>query len=271
MDLLISSAALFLLAHFLSSPSVPPADTGGVITASWSADLRPVVGSARLGLVVGRGRETLQPIKSLWFLDNKTVVATFVTREEKVALSSHDSSDTNLSLRLRAIFLDTSTGKTMSTQAWPTESRFARIVAVNNGEFITQRGDLLTLYSCDAKELRRLSLPALEPDYLTGWFPHTSPTGRNILFATPHPRETSPGPWIWVYASTLEIARSWKEVESGSVAISDNTMAMIACGSYPYRCKPSVEVRGLATDWQTIAASEQQFSPPFLNEGVAAH
>lgn len=259
MDLLISSAALFLLAHFLNSPSVPPGNTGGAIAANWSADLRPAIGSAPLGLVVGRGHETLQPIKSLWFQDDSTVVATFVTREEKpTPLSKRDQSDTNLPLRLRAIFIDARAGKVRSTQAWPTESRFARIVAVNNGNFITQRGDLLTLYSFDAKELRRLSLPPVEPDYLTGWFPHPSPTGRNILFATPYPRETSPRPWIWVNASTLEIARSWREVQSGEVAISDSAISMIACGFYAYRCNQNVEIKGLTTEWKTIAAKEGQ-------------
>ena len=92
MALLISSVVLFLWAHFLSSPSVQPVDASrGAITADWSADLRAPVGSAPLGLVVGRGRETaLQPRTSLWFVNSNTVVATFVTREEKPALSSHD-------------------------------------------------------------------------------------------------------------------------------------------------------------------------------------
>jgi len=100
-----------------------------------------------------------------------------------------------------------------------------------------------------------------------GWFPHASPTGRNILFATPHPRETSPTPWIWVNASTLEIAHSWREVQSGEVAISDTTISMIGCGFYPYRCNQDVKVKSLTTEWKTIAAKEgQPLSPQFLSE-----
>jgi hypothetical protein len=258
-----------LLAHLLSSPVVPPVETArGAITANWSADLRAPVGSAPLGLVVGRGRETaLQPKTSLWFVGNNTVVATFVTREEKPALSSHDSSDTNLPLRLRALFLDASTGKVMSTQAWPSESRFAGIVATNDGNFITQRGVVLTLYSPDAKEVRRLSLPPIQQD-LWGWVAHPSPTGRNILFATPNLTTTDQTPWIWVDASTLEVARSWREAQSGWVGISDDTISMIACSFHVYRCDPGVEVRGLATEWKTIAPIERrpQSSPRFLNK-----
>lgn len=271
MALWISSAALFLLAHFLSSPGGPAADTvSGTITPTWILDLRPAVGSEPLGLVVGRGHETrLQPKTSLWFVDNNTVVATFVTHEEKVALSSRDS-DVNLPLRLRAIFLDASSGKVTSIQAWPSDSRFAGIVAVNDGSFITQRGNVLGLYSSDAKEVRRLTLPLVEQDHW-GWYPHTSPTGKNILFATPDPRTTSPTTWIWVDASTLKVVRSWREVQSGEVAISDDTMAMIACGFYPYRCNPSLEIKRRATDWKSILAIEGEhyhWLPVFLNEGT---
>jgi hypothetical protein len=271
MDLLISSAVLFLLAHFLSSPSVPPVDgASGAITANWSADLRAAVGSAPVGLVVGRGHETaLQPKTSLWFVDNNTVVATFVTREENGSLSSHDSANVSLPLRLRAIFLDASTGKVMSIHAWPSQSRFAGIVAANDGNFITQRGVILTLYSPDAKEVRSLSLPPVPQD-LWGWVAHPSPTGRNILFATPNLTTTDRTSWIWVNASPLEVIRSWSEVQSGWVGISDDSISMIACSFPLFRCDPSVEVKGLATDWKTIAPIERrpQLSPRFLNKDM---
>jgi hypothetical protein len=269
MALLISLAALFLLAHFLSSPSAPPVDTAsGAITANWRADLRAAVGSAPLGLVVGRGHETrLQPTTSLRFVNNNTVVATFVTREEKTALSSRDNSDSNLPLRLRAIFLDASTGKVMSTQAWPSESRFAGIVATNDGNFVTQRGVVLTLYSPDVKEVRRLSLPPIQQD-LWGWDAHPSPTGKNILFATPNLTTTLATPWVWVDTTTLQIVRSWKEAQSGWVGISDNAVAMIACSFPLYHCDPNVETRGITTEWKAIGPIERRFQsiPRFLNE-----
>jgi len=271
MALLISSAALFLFLHFLSSPGVTPVDTAsGKITANWSADLRSAVGGGALGLVVGRGHETrLQPTTSLWFLDNNTVAATFVTREEGVALASRDNSDANLPLQLRGTFLDVRTGKVISTQAWPSQSRFAGIASVYDGNFVTQRGVLLTLYSLDAKEARRLSLPPIDPD-LWGWVAHPSPTGRSILFATPNLRTTAETPWVWVDATTLQIVRSWKEKQSGWVGISDDTAAMAACSFPLSHCSPSVEVRGVTTEWKTIVPIERRFQsiPRFLDEGT---
>jgi hypothetical protein len=169
----------FFLAHFLSSPSRPTVDTAnGAITAKWSADLRAAVGSVPLGLVVGHGHEThSQPRTSLWFLDADTIIATFVTREGKPALSSRDSSDSNLPLRVRTVFLDVGTGKITAAPAWTTESRFAGIVATNEGKFVAQTGTTLTLYSSDAKELRKLSLPPLQED-VWGWGAHPSSHGQ---------------------------------------------------------------------------------------------
>ena len=265
--LLISSAALFLLAHFLSSPRVSPVGTpSGAIAASWSADLRPEIGNAPLGLVVGRGHETrLPPTTSLWFLDNNTIVATFVTHDERIALSNRDS-DTNLPLRLRAIFLDASNGRIMSTQAWPSDSRFAGIVAVNDGNFTTQRGVVLTLYSPDAKEVGRLTLPPIQQD-LWGWVAHPSPTGKSILFATPNLTTTGQTPWIWVDATTLRIVRSWKEVQSGWFGISDDATAMLACTFPLYHCDPNLAIRSLTTEWKTVAPIDRaQSSARFLNE-----
>lgn len=268
MALFISSAVLFLLAHFLSSPGVPVGNTGGgTITASWSADLHPEIGTVPQGLVVGRGHETrLQPSTSLWFLDNDTIVATFVTRDERIALSSRGS-DTNLPLRLRAVFLDASSGKVMSTQTWPSDSKFAGIVAVNAGNFVTQRGDVLTLYSPDAKEVRKLTLPPIQQD-LWGWVAHPSPTGRNVLFATPNLTTTLATPWVWVDTTTLRMVRSWNEAQSGWVGISDSVAAMITCSFPLYHCDPNVETRGVTTEWKVITPIERRFQsiPRFLNE-----
>jgi hypothetical protein len=270
MDLLISSAAVFLLAHFLSSPSGPTVNTANqTVAAKWTADLRAAIASAPLGEVFGRKRERQgKPRTSLLFLDNSTIVGTFITQEgANPSLSSRDSSDPNQPLRLRAIFLDADTGKVRSTQAWPSESRLAGIVTANDGRFVTQTGTTVTLYSSDAKELKKLSLPP-PPQNLNGWNAHPSPTGKNILFENSDWRTTSPKSWIWVNADDLQIVRSWKEEQSGRVEISDSTIAMTTCMFPEYHCDPSLKVRGLATEWKTIAPIEKLgwvWAPQFVD------
>ena len=271
MALLISSAALFLLAHLLTSDGRTPETASGTVTAKWSANLRPTIGSAPLGQMFGRKRERQGlPQTSLWFLDDGTIVATFVTQERaNPSLSSRDSSDPNQPLRLRAIFLDADTGRITSTQAWPSVSRLARIVAADKGKFVTQSGTTLTLYSSDAKELKKLSLPS-PPQNLNGWHAHPSPTGKSILFATGDLMATSPKPWIWVDTNTLDVVRSWQEVQTGWMEISDSAIAMTACTIRLYRCEPHVEIRGIATEWKTIADIEktQGAGVQFVNQNM---
>lgn len=270
MALWISSAALFLLALFLNSPSMPPGNTGGAIAAKWTVDLRAAVASDPLGTVQGRKREWQgRPRTSLWFLDDSTILATFITKEgSKPSLASRDSSDPNQPLRLRAVFLQVETGKVTSTQVWPSESRSAGIVAVNDGKFVTARGSTLTLYSADAKELKRLSLPP-PPQNLNGWNAHVSPTGKSILFENSDWRTVSPKSWIWVDVDDLQIIRSWKEEQSGRVGISDSTIAMTACMFPEYHCDPNLKIRDLATEWKTIARIQKSgwvWAPQFVNE-----
>ncbi len=220
-------------------------------TPEWRVDLRPAVAGAPLGRVVGRGHETQgKPVSSLWFLDDNRIVVTFVTRESKSALSSRASSDEGSPLRLRAIFLDAASGKITATQAWPSGSRFAKIVAAHDGKFIAQAGTELTLYSQDVAELEKLSLPATESD----WMPHSSPTGKNILFLAGGLGTMSPVPWVWVDADRLEIVRSWEDVRTGSVSISDDTIAMTTCAWFR-ECEPALKTRGLGTGWKTIMST----------------
>lgn len=264
--------ALFLLAHFLSSPGTPTSDAAnGAITAKWIVDLHSAVGSVALGSIQGRKREWQgRPRTSLWFLDNGTIVATFITREgTKPSLASRDSSDPNQPLRLRAVFLHAETGKVTSTRAWPSESRIAAVIAVNDGKFVIQTGTTLTLYSSDTKELKKLSLPAL-PEDVSSWHAYPSPTGRSVLFATGNLMTTSPKPWVWVDVDTLQTVRSWKEVQSGWIGISDSAIAMTACLIAEYRCSPRLEIRGITTEWKTVAPIEKQshwgWSPQFVND-----
>jgi hypothetical protein len=251
----------------------PAADTSrGTISAEWSADLHAAVGSIPLGMVVGRGHETLGlPYTSLYFLDNATVVATFVIREGEPTVSSRNNSYANLPLQLRAIFLDAVTGKIASIQTWPTESRVAGIVAAKDGNFVTQRGNVLALYSPNAKELRNLSLPPMQDEQEgDSWQAYSSPTGRNILFVSSSLTALSATPWIEVDTNSLKILRSWNELRTGWVGISDSTIAMTACSFWQYHCDPHVVLKSLATEWKSIASIEKShfIHPQFVNEDM---
>lgn len=239
------------------------------VTPRWRVNLRSTTGSVPLGLVVGHGHETrLQPYTSLWYIDNATIVVTFVIREgqENPKLSRRDASDTDSPFRLRAVLLDATTGGIKATPTWPTESRLASIVVAHDGKFVTERGRELTLYSRDTRELKSMKLP---PTKETGWVARPSPSGKNILFVAENLRTRSAVPWIWLETDRLQVLRSWEETQSGWVGISDNWIAMTACG-WVYDCEPYIEVRGLATDWKKIspASRHQKPHPQFVDDNL---
>jgi hypothetical protein len=224
----------------------------------WRAELRTSIGSEPLGLIVGQGRETQgKPRTSLWFLDNTTIAVTFVTREGETKLSTRDGSDVSSPLKVRLILLDASSGKVRNSRAWPSESRFAGIVTIHEQRFVMQRGPELSLFSSDLTEVKTLKLPPLEG---ADWHAHPSPSGKNVLFVATNLRTASAVPWIWVDVDTLTVVRSWKEDQSGWVAISDQGMAMTTC-VWVYSCKPEVMVRSIDGKWETVALATKNNKP----------
>jgi hypothetical protein len=218
-----------------------------------------------LGLVTGHGRETqAKPHTSLWFLDNNTLAVTFVTREAEPGLSSRGQGAASSALRLRAVFLDAATGKVLRNQTWPADTRFAGIVAAHDSKFVVQTGNVLQLYSADLTVIARLELASAGDN---DWHAYPSPAGTSILFVATNLRTASPVPWVWVDTDRLQAVRSWNETQSGWVSVSDHNIAMTTC-VWVYDCKPEIRVRGLQTDWKTVAGADRrnQQRPQFVDD-----
>ena len=269
-------AALFLWAHFPSSVGVARS-TGPAqpISPKWTATLRAAIGSAPLAVAVGQHEHAGKPKTSLWFIDNGSLVVTFVTRRDQPSpnLSRHGTLDDSLTLRLRALLLDVATGRVTTTTDWPVESRFASIVATHGRRLVTLTGDDLVLYSADLKEIKRLRLPATElahrPDLrpdLPSRSPYAgaaavSPTGKSILF-TGAALTDKPVTWTWIDSDNLQILKSWQDFPRGPISISDSTIVMTACTFWFYRCEPAVEIRTLDTNWEKVAPIVDRRHPP---------
>jgi hypothetical protein len=262
-------AVVFATAFFLNGGSViaprhiaESASNHQTITPKWHIDLRSTIGNVAVGRTFGRAKEyKALPRTSLWFIDNDTIVASFVTYEgkENPRLSTRGGSETNV--RIYLIFLDAASGKVTDSTDWPSESRNAGIIATRAGKFIIQSGIDLTLYGPDLKLLKNMKLPALaEGD----WMPHASPTGRNILFVATGRRAV---PWLWLETESLQILHSWEDTQNGEIAITDDKIAMVSC-SWSHECEPKVEIRGTTTDWKTIAPGTRRSFPEYVTEDL---
>lgn len=272
MALLIFSVAHFAIAFCLSSgmrgasTRTNAAPKHDVVQASWRVDLRPAIGGPPLPYVFPSPYETKgQPVKSLWFTDDNTVVATFVTASSKLQLSTRNGIDKHLPMRLRAVFLDAPTGKITGTSEWPTDSRTSAIVAAHDGMFVTQTGSELSLNSRTEKDIKKLNLPMK-----SSWAAYSSPSGEHLLLIGRRSLG-SRVPWIWVDVNELAVLRQWEQVQSGWVSISDDNIAMTTC-LWVYNCDRAVKVRGLNSAWNIVMSSDQRHRPypQFINDDLLA-
>ena len=260
-----TSAVLFAVACFLASASGSTAARHNeTVTPKWRVNIRAAIGSTPLPVLFGPVQQYQgRPSTSLWFTDNNTIIATFVTRagEGGPKLSRRDVLDPSLPVRLRAVLLDAATGKVTATTDWPSQSRHAAIVATHDGKFVAQTGHELTLYSSTPGVLKKLKLPSTK-EY--EWQAHPSHTGRNILFVS---TGLSAGSWLWVETDTLQILHSWEDTHSAWVTISDDKIAMVTCAGI-YTGEPKLQVRSLSTGWTTIAQSDRRLKPQFVGEDM---
>jgi hypothetical protein len=229
------------------------------IRTKWEVDLRAVIGGAPLGVIAGHGHETHgKPRTSLWFLDNDTIIASFVTREGEPSVSVRGDSN-SLPLRLRVVILDADKGRIIATRAWPTESRIAGIVAAHDDQFVAQTANVLTSYSSALNELKKLKLPPTDDPL--DWSAHSSPTGKSVLFVTTDLQTSSAVQWAFVNTDDLKLVRLWDEVQSGWVGISDTNIAMATC-VWLRGCESTIQVRTLNSEWKTVASASGHNEPP---------
>lgn len=189
---MILLAVLFSLAH---SPTNKTADSDteqAISTApEWSVNARAAIGGPPVDVVRGGKPET-----SLWFIDENTIVISFVTDRKAAGdpkLSRRGFPDETQPWELHAIFIDAASGKVRTTTKWPVQSKSSSIVATYEGKLVILTGNKLVLYSTSLKQLRELTLPPSELRYSTD-VGSVSPTGQTILFTSGGPGATlSPG------------------------------------------------------------------------------
>lgn len=205
------------------------------------------------------------PIRSLEFLDNQRLAATVVTRAEEPGLSARDKATGSAAFRLNAVVMEVSSGKLLATPVWPSNSRFAGIVAVNDNGFVTQTGRDLTLFSPDIKVVKAMTLPTLPPNQYTGeryWNPRPSWSGTRLLLLGQV--FWLRGPWLWLDAENLRVIRSWDEVLTGSIGVSNEQLVMGTGGRRFGGPPPSLEIAIPGENWEPVPATLNASAPQFV-------
>lgn len=208
------------------------------------------------------------PIRSLWFLDNQRLAVTVVTQAGgKPELATRNEPNASSAFRLNAVIIEPSSGKVLATPDWPSNSRYAGIVAANDKGLVMERGEELTLLSLDLTPVKRITLPPLPAKQLTGyWSPHPSWSGKHLLlFAGPTWTKVR---WIWLDAEDLQILESWEGILTGPIAVSDRQLVMDT-GSRHYGDPPGIlEVALPGGDWKPLPSTANASAPRFVGPNL---
>jgi hypothetical protein len=245
---LILLVGRFLFLCSLSSASAILAGAqSGSITSTWVTDLRAIVKNKPLPYVYAGTYEIKGALAtSLWFTNDQTLIATFVTREGEDGnpkLSGRKGE--SLPLRLQAVFLDSVSGKVTASRKWPSDSRNASVIATLHGKFVTQTGNELTLYNSNLEEIKSINLPPSSSQF--EWHATPSSTGENILLRMGQESKQSLFSWMWIKTQTLDVVHSWEAQPEGYVSITDDRLALNTVCTH-IGCDPSkLEITTLST------------------------
>ncbi len=262
-------AALLLLCFRIDACAAQAPPT--TATPSYRIDLRLMVKGPFVFEPIGHPESRVGlPIRSLWFLDNRRVAATVVTQAAGQPMLPRRGEPTAASpFRLDAVLIEAATGKILGRPAWPSNSRFALIVAANDRGFVMQAGTEVTLLASDLGPIKRLALPPLPADeygHDRNWSPRSSWSGRRVVLLSW--RTWDRGSWLWLDAEDLQVLESWQDVGTGDVAVSDDRLVMDTGGRHfgdpPSRLVTSVPGGKWSPIPSTVGASSWQFVGPDL-------
>jgi hypothetical protein len=218
----------------------------GKATPKWRADLGSVLGAHQPS-----------PYNSIWFTDNNTIVATWVVRTAAHELAKRDGNPAHeqesFSLRIRPVLLEAATGRVIAAPDWPAGIGNASVIAAHEGKFVVQTSGELTRYGPGLKPLQKLKLPAK-----SDWAGYPSESGRHVLFV---PRVRGRGTWLWLDTDTLQIVRSWEDLQMRDISVADGRIARVTSAS-------NVEVGDIGGEWKTIARGQRQFYVKFVGEDL---
>jgi hypothetical protein len=111
------------------------------------------------------------------FIDNRTVVAYFVTKDDITEFSNRRDVKQGSPFRLRAVFGDLSGRKVTSTKDWPTREFQSWVMPTSDGKFVVRAAESLQLYSPDFLLVKEYSLAATGRRF-ESWHVEASPSGK---------------------------------------------------------------------------------------------
>lgn len=247
--------------------------TSLTVSPLYRVDLRSAIKGQFLFMPMGPGTKEPRsgiPIRSLCFLDNERLAVTVVTRASgRPELQNRREPGTSGSaFQLDGVLIDAASGEVIGMPVWPSNSKYAGIVAANDQGFVIQRGDALELLSAQSKPLKRISLSPLPTDeyaHDSFWKPVSSWSGKHLLMIGWSKASST---WLWVDAESLEVLKSWQDVGAGPVVASDDRLIMSSSSRHFNDSPLSLEIAVPGGNWTPIPFTVWAMYPTFLGPNL---
>jgi len=186
----------------------------------WRVDLQSVGFPANeLALQSRRNPDVFRTID---FLSEDVVAATFITRVLEPDLPKRDDPNRPRRDLLHAIFLDAATGKVLKTIDWPTDDAGAGIFPRYDGSFLFFSKEHIVLYSPEWTPVKEFVLPQLQTPHIALTGIAQSPSGRALELRIEDERSVV---CVRIQTFTLEGVQEPCITRLGRFSISDDAIA----------------------------------------------
>jgi len=242
-----------------------------LLEPSYRIDLRSVVKGPLVFEPIGpREPRSGILIRSVCFLDDQRLAATVVTPGGgKPGLATRGQPNEGSPFQLNAALIEADSGKIIATPEWPSNSRYAWIIAANDKGFVIKAGNEITQLSPQLTPGKRISLPQPPSDEYShdrSWNTDSSWSGRRaLLFAG---RAWSDMVWVWLDTENFRILASWYDDTVGPIAVSDDQLVKQPFSQHFGDPPRSLMVQTPGAEWKPIPSTLYGMNPQFVGPNL---
>ena len=241
------AASLPILAGQNVKKSSQPSDE------AWAFDLG-TQGYSASGVML---RSEIPALRSVNFLDDHTIMATFIQRVVSGGLHRRDDPNRAAPFKLHAVFLDTA-GKFLRSQTWDSNASAIGLFPAGDGTYADFEGNVVYKYARDGAALGTLRIRSADAPGVGVWALAISPTGKTMLAQY---RSEAGIRCEWIDTGTMTAEADACQIPA-SASITDDLVA--AHEGRKNQTEPDkIYISKHGTDWKPICASEN-------SEGCAA-
>jgi len=220
---------------------------------AWAFDLG-TQGYANSGVMLRSG---IPALRSVNFIDDHTIVATFIERVVSGGLHRRDDPNRAAPFKLHAVFLDTA-GKFLRLQTWDSNASAIGLFPAGDETYGDFEGNVIYKYARDGSALGTLRIPSADAPGVGVWALAISPSGKTVLAQY---RSDAGIRCEWIRTGTMTAEADACQIPANASITDDLVAAHEARKNQGDPDKIYISKHG--TEWKPICTSEN-------SEGCAA-